>query len=164
MRVKSGELIEADIIVTATGLVLQNFGGIDISVNNKLVNVSDTMTYKSLMYSDIPNFVNSFGYINASWTLKADLTSTFICRLINFMDKNGFNAACPKKPENVGETFDWLTGYSSGYIQRSLHLHPKQGDKKPWVNYQDYIRDWIDVKFSKLEDGNLVFSKKLIFI
>ena len=87
VRVKSGELIEADIIVTATGLVLQNFGGIDISVNNKLVNVSDTMTYKSLMYSDIPNFVNSFGYINASWTLKADLTSTFICRLINFMDK-----------------------------------------------------------------------------
>ena len=159
VRVKSGELIEADIIVTATGLVLQNFGGIDISVNNKLVNVSDTMTYKSLMYSYIPNFVNSFGYINASWTLKADLTSTFICRLINFMDKNGFNAACPKKPENVGETFDWLTGYSSGYIQRSLHLHPKQGDKKPWVNYQDYIRDWIDVKFSKLEDGNLVFSK-----
>ena len=78
---------------------------------------------------------------------------------INLRDKNGFNAACPKKPENVGETFDWLTGYSSGYIQRSLHLHPKQGDKKPWVNYQDYIRDWIDVKFSKLEDGNLVFSK-----
>ncbi len=159
IKLKSGEFLDADIIVTATGLVLQNFGGVTISVNNNPVNVSKTMTYKSLMYSDIPNFVNSFGYINASWTLKADLTSTYLCRLIKHMDKNEYLSACPRKPLDVDETYDWLKDFSSGYIQRSLDLHPQQGSKKPWVNYQDYIKDWIDVKFSKLEDGNLIFSK-----
>ena len=159
IKLKSGDFLEADIIVTATGLVLQNFGGVNISVNNNPVNVSETMTYKSLMYSDIPNFVNSFGYINASWTLKADLTSTYLCRLIKHMDQNNYLSACPKKPLDVDETYDWLKDFSSGYIQRSIGLHPQQGSKKPWVNYQDYIKDWFDVKFSKLEDGNLVFSK-----
>ena len=87
IKLKSGDFLDADIIVTATGLVLPYFGGVTISINKSPVNVSETMTYKSLMYSDIPNFVNSFGYINASWTLKADLTSVYLCRLIKHMDK-----------------------------------------------------------------------------
>ena len=101
IKLKSGDFLDADIIVTATGLVLQNFGGVTISINNNPVNVSETMTYKSLMYSDIPNFVNSFGYINASWTLKADLTSVYLCRLIKHMDKNEYSSACPRKPLDV---------------------------------------------------------------
>ena len=139
--------LEADIIVTATGLVLQNFGGVNISVNNNPVNVSETMTYKSLMYSIFQ--ICKFRYINASWTLKADLTSTYLCRLIKHMDQNNYLSVCPKKPLDVDETYDWLKDFSSGYIQRSIGLHPQQGSKSR-VIYQDYIKDWFDVKFSKL--------------
>ena len=125
-----------------------------------MVKVSDTMTYKSMMYSGIPNFVNSFGYINASWTLKADITSEYVCRLIKHMDKNNFKKCCPEIPADVEESKDWLEDWSSGYIQRSIHKFAKQGNKKPWVNYQDYLKDWFDVKFGKMEDGNLQFSNK----
>ena len=88
IKLKSGTELNADIIVTATGLNLQQFGGIQLSIDDEQINPADTMTYKSMMFSGIPNFVNSFGYINASWTLKADLTCEFACRLINYMDKN----------------------------------------------------------------------------
>ncbi len=159
---KSGDCLKADVIITATGINLENFGGINIKVDNQDVQVSDTMTYKSMMYSSIPNFVNCFGYINASWTLKADITSEFVCRLIKHMDKNKYSKCCPEIPSDVSESKDWLSDWSSGYIQRSIHKFAKQGDKKPWVNYQDYLKDWYDVKFGKLEDGHLRFSNRKI--
>ena len=162
IELKSGEVLKTDIIITATGIVLENFGGIEVKVDDSLVKVSDTMTYKSMMYSGIPNFVNSFGYINASWTLKADITSEYVCRLLKHMDKNNFKKCCPEIPSDVEESKEWLADWSSGYIQRSIHKFAKQGNKKPWVNYQDYLKDWFDVKFGKMEDGSLQFSNKEI--
>ena len=103
IELKSGDHLKADVIITATGIVLENFGGIKINVDDALVQVSDTMTYKSMMYSGIPNFVNCFGYINASWTLKADITSEYVCRLIKYMDKKKFKKCCPEIPSDVEE-------------------------------------------------------------
>ena len=160
IELKSGEVLKTDVIITATGIVLENFGGIEVKVDNSKIDVSDTMTYKSMMYSGIPNFVNSFGYINASWTLKADITSEYVCRLIKHMEKKNVKKCCPEIPADVEESKDWLEDWSSGYIQRSIHKFAKQGNKKPWVNYQDYLKDWFDVKFGKMEDGNLQFSNK----
>lgn len=160
IELKSGEVLQADVIITATGIVLENFGGVKVKVDDSEIQVSNTMTYKSMMYSGMPNFVNSFGYINASWTLKADITSEYVCRLIKYMDKKNFKKCCPEIPTDVEESKDWLSDWSSGYIQRSIHKFAKQGNKKPWVNYQDYVKDWFDVKFGKLEDGNLQFSNK----
>ena len=111
-----------------------------------------------MMFSDVPNFISTFGYINASWTLKADLTSQYACRLINFMDKNKHKYCTPKIPNNVQEDRDWLASeFSSGYIQRAKHLFPKQGNKAPWKNYQNYIKDWFDIKYNKLQDPSMIF-------
>jgi hypothetical protein len=116
------------------------------------------MTYKSMMFSDVPNLISTFGYINASWTLKADLTSQYACRLINLMDKHKYKYCTPKIPDNVEEDKDWLASeFSSGYIQRAKHLFPKQGNRAPWKNYQNYIKDWFDIKYNKLQDPSMIF-------
>ena len=115
LKLKSDTEIEADIVITATGLNIQQFGGIKLFVDSKPINPADTMTYKSMMFSGVPNFINSFGYINASWTLKADLTCEYACRLINYMDKNGYRHCLPEIPNDVKEKDDWLaTEFSSG--------------------------------------------------
>ena len=108
---KSGKKIEADIIISATGLVLENFGGMEILLDGVPIDISDTATYKSMMHSDIPNFLNTFGYINASWTLKADLTSKFLTRLINFMKKNSYQSCRPVIPEDMQLTDEWLVNF-----------------------------------------------------
>ena len=155
---KSGDELPADLIVTATGLNLELLGGVEIVVDGKIIDTSQTMTYKSMMFSDVPNFISTFGYINASWTLKADLTSQYACRLINLMDKNKYKYCTPKIPDNVEEDRDWLASeFSSGYIQRAKHLFPKQGNKAPWKNYQNYIKDWFDIKYNKLQDPSMIF-------
>ena len=121
VKLKSSKEIEADIVITATGLNLQQFGGTEIFVDNNKINPADTMTYKSMMFSGIPNFANSFGYINASWTLKADLTCEFVCKLLNYMEKNNFSSCIPAPDQSVKEkkrlasfrVFIWI--YSQGY-------------------------------------------------
>ena len=159
IKLKSGDFLPADIIISATGLILESFGGIKMSIDNQSIEASDTLTYKSLMFSRIPNLVSCFGYINASWTLKADLTSEYVCRLLKYMKKNDYQVVCPQEPLELEESRDFLTDFSSGYLQRAAEIQPRQGKEKPWVNLQDYVKDWFDIKFRKLNDGNLHFSK-----
>ena len=158
VQLDSGKLIEADIIVTATGIKLQNFGGIRIFVDGNEVDVSKSFIYKSMMYTQIPNFINTFGYINASWTLKADLTSKYACRLINFMDDNNYAKCLPEAPEDLEETKGFLDDFSSGYVRRAASITVKQGNKKPWINNQNYLKDIFEINYGKIENNSLRFS------
>ena len=155
----SGEELEADIIVTATGLNLKLLGGATFSVDNEPVDFAKTVSYKGMMYSDVPNLVQTFGYINASWTLRADLNSEYVCRLLNHMDKAGVRQCTPRlrdEDKNMGLR-PWIDGFSSGYMQRMMHLFPKQGDG-PWCNTQSYATDKKVVGKAPLEDGALIFD------
>ena len=158
VQLDSGKLIEADIIVTATGIKLQNFGGIRIFVDENEIDISKSFIYKSMMYTQIPNFINTFGYINASWTLKADLTSKYACRLINFMNDNNYAKCLPIAPDDLEETKGFLDDFSSGYVRRAASITVKQGNKKPWINNQNYLKDIFEINYGKIEDNSLRFS------
>ena len=156
VKVASGAEIEADIIVSATGLDLQFFGGVDIHVDNKVVLAKDTMTYKGMMFSGVPNFALSSGYTNASWTLKCDLTSAYVCRLLNHMDRKGYTQARPE--------LDWanmevapLLDFTSGYVVRKLDELPKQGTVTPWRLHQNYLLDIMMLRMGRVTDG-MAFS------
>ncbi len=155
---KSGQELEADIIVTATGLKLELLGGLKVSVDGVAKTMSKTMSYKGMMYSDVPNLASSFGYTNASWTLKCDLTCEYVCRLINYMDRKGFAAATPRNTDPAVQEQPWLD-FSSGYVQRAADVLPKQGSKKPWKLYQNYALDMITLRFGAVNDGTMEFSK-----
>jgi cation diffusion facilitator CzcD-associated flavoprotein CzcO len=160
IELKSGETLEADIIVTATGLNLVVLGEMQFAVDGKPVDFADTWTYKGMMCSDVPNMVSTFGYINASWTLRADLTSEYVCRLLNHMDETGTRQVTPRLREidrNMPAR-PWIDDFSSGYMQRMMHRFPKQGDHAPWVNPQNYTRDKKMIRHAPLEDGALIFS------
>ena len=159
---KNGETLEADIIITATGLKLVLLGEADISVDGKLVNFADTWTYKGMMYSGVPNLITTFGYINASWTLRADLTAEYLCRVLNHMTETGMRQATPtlgESDQNMPPR-DWIDDFSSGYMQRSMHLFPKQGDHEPWTNPQNFGKDKKMIREAPLEDGALMFSNR----
>jgi cation diffusion facilitator CzcD-associated flavoprotein CzcO len=154
---KSGKELEADIIVTATGLVMQAFGGIELSVDGRPVDPGKTLAYKGVMMSGIPNLASVFGYINASWTLKADLICNYVCRLLNFMDRKGVRQVTPKDHgESAAASF--VENFTPGYIERALANWPKQGSKSPWRVYQNYIRDTISLKWTSVDNGALDFS------
>ena len=157
IKLKDGSELEADIIVTATGLVLQVLGGIEVSVDGRAVDFSKTLNYKGMMYSDVPNLASSFGYTNASWTLKCDLTCEYVCRLINYMDRHAYKKCMP---HNVDPTITELPslGFSSGYVQRSVAKMPKQGSKRPWRLYQNYALDIVTLRFGKVNDGVMQYS------
>ena len=153
---ESGEKITADIIVTATGIELNSLNDINVSIDNVKINAHERLTYKGMMLSGVPNLALSFGYVNASWTLRADLTCEYVCRLINLMDKKGFTCCAPiDDPSAYGN--DDLIDFTSGYVQRGLHLMPKQGNKAPWKNYQNYIKDIFAVRLFSIKDSNLNF-------
>lgn len=157
---QSGEQLAADIIVTATGLELCVLGGAEFSIDGRLVDFSKTWSYKSMMFSDVPNLISTFGYINASWTLKADLTAEFACRVIAHMDAMGMCQCVPRlreEDENMPAA-DWIKHFSSGYIQRKMHLLPRQGDRPPWLNTQDYLLDRKVIREAPVDDGVLTFS------
>jgi cation diffusion facilitator CzcD-associated flavoprotein CzcO len=156
----TGEELEADIIVTATGLELVIMGEAEVVVDGATVDFARTWTYKGLMYSDVPNLVTTFGYINASWTLRADLTAEYACRLLNHMRARGAGQVVPRlRPEDAGmPARDWIEDFSSGYMRRVMHLFPKQGDREPWINPQNYRRDRKMFRHGPLEDGVLEFS------
>jgi cation diffusion facilitator CzcD-associated flavoprotein CzcO len=160
IRLKSGEQLEADIIVTATGLDLCVLGDVEISVDDQPIDIAETFSYKSMMFSGIPNLVSTFGYINASWTLKADLTAEFSCRLLNHMSATGMRQCTPRLRDDEQDMPGkaWIEGFSSGYIQRKTHLLPKQGDQPPWINTQNYVLDRKTIGEDPLEDGCLQFS------
>ena len=153
----SGEVIEADIIVAATGLDMQLMSGLEAFVDGDRINFPQTFSYKGMMYSGTPNLASSFGYTNASWTLKADLTAEYLCRLINYMDRKGYTECRPVAAEAI-ETTPWLD-FTSGYVQRALSRLPRQGTKAPWRVYQNYALDLLAFRFGKIEDGVLRFSR-----
>jgi cation diffusion facilitator CzcD-associated flavoprotein CzcO len=160
VKLVSGQEIEADIIVTATGLQVQAVGGADISVDGAPIALKDTFIYKGLMYSGVPNLANVFGYTNASWTLKADLTCEYVCRLLAHMDANGFTKAVPVVKDPNMPVEPWVD-FSSGYIQRALPTMPKQGANPPWKLYQNYFEDMKLMRDAPLEDEAMTFSKAL---
>lgn len=158
---KSGRELTADIIVTATGLNLQVFGGIKFSVDGKPVDFAQTYTYKGVMYSDLPNLITTFGYINASWTLRADLIAQYTCRLINYMSDRQLEQCTPRlrQQDRTITPRPYVTDFTSGYIQRSLDLLPKQGDFPPWINPQNYQQDQKMLLRQAIDDGVLVFQE-----
>jgi monooxygenase len=157
IRLKSGQELEADVIITATGLAMQTVGGIEIVVDGRKVNPGETLTYKGVMMSGVPNLASVFGYINASWTLKADLICNYVCRLLNFMDRKAVRQATPVSGgESVAAPF--VERFTAGYIQRGLAAWPKQGAKAPWRAHQNYLKDVMSLKWSSVDDGVLAFS------
>jgi monooxygenase len=158
LQLKSGELLPADIIVTATGLNLKLLGGMRIRIDGAAVNPVQSLSYKGMMYSDIPNFASAFGYTNASWTLKSDLTAEYMCRLLNYMQARGYDYCAPRRrdPSVLEEPAITLT---SGYLQRSNDLLPKQGSKKPWRLHQNYARDLLALKLGRINDGAMEFTR-----
>jgi len=157
IKLKSGEELQADIIVTATGLQMKLFSGLEVSVDGTRIDLAKTMSYKGMMFSGVPNFAAAFGYTNASWTLKADLTCVYVCRLLRYMDRRGYRQCMPKRDPSVAE-LPWLD-FTSGYVQRALHQLPRQGAKKPWRLYQNYARDLMALRFGSVKDGAMQFSK-----
>ena len=157
LKLKSGKTLDADLIVTATGLRLEVWNGLEVSVDGRRVDPAKTLSYKGMMYSDVPNFASSFGYTNASWTLKCDLTCAYVCRLLNYMDKTGLRQATPRNTDPDIQEEPWLD-FTSGYVQRSIDRFPKQGSKTPWKLYQNYARDIMALRWGKVKDGVMEFS------
>jgi monooxygenase len=160
VKLKSGSELEADLVVTATGLALVAQGGTALTLDGKPVDVSKAMIYRGMMLSDVPNFAFAIGYTNASWTLKVDLVSRYVCRLLNHMDAHGYRQCVPRlndpdvKPEPIID-------FSSGYVLRAVDQLPKQGSKRPWRLYQNYAKDLFTFRFTPIEDGTMEFSGKV---
>jgi monooxygenase len=157
VRLVSGLELEADLVVTATGLNLLALGGLQIAVDGREVMLSETMSYKGMMLSGVPNLAFAVGYTNASWTLKCDLTCEYVCRLLNHMDRGGFRRCTPHNRDP--EVFELpFIDFSSGYILRSIDQFPKQGSKAPWRLRQNYPLDILNLRFGSIEDGAMEFS------
>lgn len=162
VRLTSGETLEADIIVTATGLAFELFGGATLNVDGRPVETGETLTYKGVMLSGVPNMAMVFGYLNASWTLRSDLISDYVCRLINYMDRKGYAAATPVPPEGaVREPV--LADFSSGYIRRAADILPKQGRRAPWRQPQNYLLEIWRLRFAPSAGKALRFSRAPAF-
>jgi cation diffusion facilitator CzcD-associated flavoprotein CzcO len=159
LKLKSGATLDADVIVTATGLNMQLISGTQLVVDGVVADLSKAMSYKGMMFSDVPNLASAFGYTNASWTLKADLTSEYVCKLLNHMDRHGLAFCTPRLDEAGMEVEPWLD-FSSGYVQRAMEKFPKQGTKKPWKAHQNYALDLMALKLGRVDDGAMTFSKK----
>ena len=150
LKLATGEDIEADVIVTATGLVVKLFGGVQLSVDGDVVNPSERMIYKGMMLSGVPNYFLSFGYTNASWTLRSDVTARAVCRLLNHMKAAGATVCIPRLPGEM-ERHPVLT-FTSGYVQRALPFLPKQGSRQPWVVPQNYVKDRFAMRFGRIDE------------
>ncbi len=151
IRLKSGEELEADIVVTATGLNLLALGGMRFVVDGREVALPETMAYKSLMLSGVPNFAYAIGYTNASWTLKADLAAEYFCRLIGHMDRHGYRSAVPVRDPSVDE--EPFLDFQAGYVLRSLDQFPKQGSEAPWKVSMNYARDVVALRHGSVSDA-----------
>jgi len=156
IRLSSGRELPADIVVVATGLKLNAMGGMALTVDGKPVHSNASMAYKGMMLSDVPNFAMAFGYTNASWTLKADLTAEYVCRLLRYMDRHRHAIAVPRREPGV-EPAPFLN-FTSGYVQRAQHLLPQQGSRAPWQVYQNYLQDLLTIRFGRIADGIMRFG------
>jgi cation diffusion facilitator CzcD-associated flavoprotein CzcO len=154
----SGETINADVIVTATGLTLQAFGGADLFVDDQKIEPGEILTYKGAMFEGVPNFMAVFGYTNASWTLRADLVNAYACRLITYLNENEYASVTPENADPLMGREAFLD-FSSGYVTRAAARLPKQGDHAPWRHPQDYFRDIKSLRYDRLDDGVLRYVK-----
>ena len=157
----SGEHLDADVIVTATGLQLVTLGEVQFEIDGVPVDFAQTWTYKGVAYSGVPNLASSFGYINASWTLRSDLTCEYVCRLLNHMAKTGTTQCTPRLrdvDQNMPES-PWIDSFSAGYMRRVMHLFPRQGNHAPWINPQNFARDKKMFRRAPLDDGAMQFTK-----
>ena len=157
IKLKSGKELDADIIIKATGLNLQFLNGIDVKVDNSSINISEKLAYKGRMFNDIPNLACSFGYARASWTLGADLSSEYVCKLLNYMGKHGYDSCTPVKGEGIEEEGTYLN-LSSGYVTRAIDRMPKQGSKEPWKGNQSYLSDVTEVRWGSITNDDLHFK------
>ncbi len=157
LELASGAELEADVIVTATGLNMLMLGGMEIVVDGREIVPSETVGYKGMMLSDVPNLAIALGYTNASWTLKCDLVSEHVCRLLRHMDDHGYRQCTPRRPDRSLATEPFLD-LASGYVLRSIDALPKQGDRAPWRLHQNYARDILLLRHGALEDGAMEFS------
>ncbi len=157
IRLKSGEELEADIIVSATGLQMLALGAVRLTVDGAPVDTPRSFIYKGTMLSNVPNFAFCIGYTNASWTLRADLASTYVCRVLNHMDRHGYRTCKPACDPSTLEARP-LLNLNSGYVRRAAADLPKQAATAPWLIRQNYIRDSFTMKLSRLEDGILEFD------
>lgn len=158
IKLKSGEELEADIIVTATGLNIRLLGGIHMEVDGRTIAPHDCLTYKGVLVENVPNAAIVIGYTNASWTLKADIASEYVCRLLKYMDKNGYTRVVPIDRHNSRTQDTVLGGLNSGYIRRAINELPKQGRSRPWKIVQDYVKDVPILRYAPIEDDALVFT------
>lgn len=159
IRVSSGEVVAADIVVMATGLQLVAWGGIRLTVDDRAIEPRDALVYKGMMASDVPNLAWCVGYTNASWTLRADLTSRNVCHLLRYMDRHGYDQVVPHADPAQVERRP-LLGLTSGYIARAADSLPKQGSRTPWYLRQNYIVDLLTTRFGRIENPSLVFSRR----
>src|SRR5260370_4529549 len=160
LRLRSGTEIEADVIVTATGLELLFLGGIEVSVDGEVVDLATRLTYKGMMVEGVPNLAIAIGYTNASWTLKCDLTCAYVCRLLNHLRATGLRQ-CTARNTDPTIVRAPLLSLTSGYVQRSAHKFPQQGSRFPWQVHQSYLRDYRALKRSGLEDEAMEFSNPM---
>jgi cation diffusion facilitator CzcD-associated flavoprotein CzcO len=157
LRLRSGAELDADVIVTATGLELQFVGGIELVVDGETVDLADRLTYKGMMLEGVPNLALAIGYTNASWTLKCDLTCRYVCRLLNHLHTTGLRQCTPVN-HDAAVVAEPLLGLKSGYIERAADRLPKQGSKFPWRVYQSFLADYRATKLRSVEDGVMEFS------
>lgn len=155
---QSGQELAADIIVTATGLELQLCGGMRMTVDGEPVDAAQSFVYKGMMLGNVPNFALCVGYTNASWTLRAELSSKYVCRLLDYMDRHGYRQCLPRPDEASIEPRP-LLGLTSGYVQRAAEGLPRQGSKAPWYLRQNYVLDRIDMQFGAVDDGTMHFAR-----
>jgi cation diffusion facilitator CzcD-associated flavoprotein CzcO len=161
LRLESGAELEADVVVTATGLELLFAGGMEMSVDGEPVDLPSRLTYKGMMLEGVPNFGLAVGYTNASWTLKCELTCDYMARLVHHMHERGFSQCTPVNGDPT-VTPEPLLSLSSGYVQRSVHRFPKQGSKFPWQVHQSYLRDYRVLKRGNLADDALVITSPVV--
>jgi cation diffusion facilitator CzcD-associated flavoprotein CzcO len=158
IKLKSGNELEADVIVTATGLALEVLGGVQLTVDGRAMDLSKTFNYRGMMFSDVPNLASTFGYTNASWTLKADLTCAYVCRLLNTMERKGYVQATPRNRDPAMRSQPFLD-FSSGYVKRAIDKFPKQGASHPWKLYQNYALDIMSLRFGRVENDAMEFER-----
>ena len=158
IKLASGDLLKADIVVTATGLELLPVGGMEIEVDGKPMALPETLGYRGMMLSDIPNFALAAGYTNASWTLKCDLTSEYVCRVLNHMDKKGYAYCVPRVPDAAMTRVSFLD-LASGYVNRAIDRFPKQGLKAPWKLYQNYLLDILSLRYGAMKAKDLEYGR-----